>query len=152
MYLADGRLVYVTEHVTPGRSWTDVWVVRPGGKEPPESVLKDVQAQGPFEFSPDGQQMLFASPRSGNFDIYVVAVNAEGKEAIEGNAGNPANEARQATRVDPAATQVAARGTDSASPLSSNVTPYLIGVAALGLLWASVEGVAWTRRKRSSGR
>ena len=29
VYLADGRLAYVTEHINPGQSWTDVWAVRP---------------------------------------------------------------------------------------------------------------------------
>ena len=83
-YLADGRLLYVTEHITPGRAWTDVWAVRPEVPDKkPEVLLEDVQAQGPFSFSSDAGTMLFASPRGGNFEVYVVELNAEGKEALK---------------------------------------------------------------------
>ena len=35
VYLADGRLAYVTEHINPGQSWTDIWAVDPGATQPP---------------------------------------------------------------------------------------------------------------------
>jgi len=82
-YLADGRLLYVTEHVTPGRAWTDVWAAGSNASEPRQVVLEDVQAQGPFAFSADGKWMLFASPRSGNFDIYRVPLDQEGQAAMK---------------------------------------------------------------------
>jgi Tol biopolymer transport system component len=87
IYLADGRLLYVTEHVTPGQAWTDVWSVRPDGSEPRQPVMQDVQAQGPFAISADGQWLLFASPRGGNFDIYRVPINDEGKDAMKVRSG-----------------------------------------------------------------
>src|SRR5262249_17838898 len=46
-------------------------------------LLQDVQVQGPFEFSPDGSKLLFASPRNGNFDIYVATLDAAGKDALK---------------------------------------------------------------------
>src|SRR5438874_12785768 len=82
-YLADGRLAYVTEHINPGQSWTDIWAVAPGSAQKPDALLQDVQVQGPFEFSPDGQKLLFASPRNGNFDIYVATLDAAGKDALK---------------------------------------------------------------------
>jgi Tol biopolymer transport system component len=82
-YLGDGRLAYVTEHISPGQSWTDIWAVVPGTTQQPAALLQDVQVQGPFEFSPDGQKLLFASPRNGNFDIYVATLDAAGKDALK---------------------------------------------------------------------
>jgi Tol biopolymer transport system component len=75
IYLADGRLLYVTEHITPGQAWTDIWAVPPGGQQR-QPLMQDVQAQGPFAISADGQWLLFFSPRGGNFDIYRVSPRA----------------------------------------------------------------------------
>jgi Tol biopolymer transport system component len=149
-YLADGRLTYVTEHVTPGRSWTDVWAVRPGGAEPREAVLKDVQAQGPFEFSPDGQRMLFSSPRSGNFDIFLVPLTSQGKEALKVQSADAELAPALAAR---ASGQAASRGTApaSGSPLSASL--FLVGVAGIGALWLAVEiAIRVSRSRRSNGR
>src|SRR6266852_5009317 len=77
------RLAYVTEHINPGQSWTDIWAVTPGSTQQPVALLQDVQVQGPFDFSPDGQKLLFSSPRNGNFDIYVATLDASGKEALK---------------------------------------------------------------------
>src|SRR5713101_8387724 len=83
MYMADGRLAYVTEHINPGQSWTDIWAITPGSTQQPVALLQAVQVQGPFDFSPDGQKLLFSSPRNGNFDIYVATLDASGKEALK---------------------------------------------------------------------
>src|SRR5258707_2640722 len=83
LYLSDGRLAYVTEHINPGQSWTDIWAVTPGNGQAPAALLQDVQVQGPFEFSPDGQRLLFSSPRNGNFDVYVATLDAAGKDALK---------------------------------------------------------------------
>jgi Tol biopolymer transport system component len=82
-YLSDGRLAYVTEHINPGQSWTDIWSITPGSGQPPAALVQDIQVQGPFEISPDGQKLLFASPRNGNFDIYVATLDAAGKDALK---------------------------------------------------------------------
>jgi Tol biopolymer transport system component len=83
VYLGDGRLAYVTEHINPGQSWTDIWAIDPNNAQQPTALLQDVQVQGPFDFSPDGQRMLFSSPRNGNFDIYVATLDAAGKDALK---------------------------------------------------------------------
>jgi Tol biopolymer transport system component len=83
LYLSDGRVAYVTEHINPGQSWTDVWAVAPGSTQQPTALLQDVQVQGPFAFSPDGTRLMFASPRNGNFDIYIATLDASGKEALK---------------------------------------------------------------------
>src|SRR5712691_2978747 len=83
LYLSDGRLAYVTEHINPGQSWTDIWAVTPGSRQPPVALLQDVQVQGPFDFSPDGQKLLFSSPRNGNFDIYVATLDTAGRDALK---------------------------------------------------------------------
>jgi len=82
-YLPDGRLAYVTEHINPGQSWTDIWAIAPGSGQPPTPLVQDIQVQGPFEISPDGQKLLFSSPRNGNFDIYVATLDAAGKSALK---------------------------------------------------------------------
>jgi Tol biopolymer transport system component len=82
-YLPDSRLAYVTEHINPGQSWTDIWAIAPGSGQPPTPLVQDVQVQGPFEISPDGQKLLFSSPRNGNFDIYVATLDAAGKDALK---------------------------------------------------------------------
>ncbi|HEY1293592.1 MAG TPA: DPP IV N-terminal domain-containing protein [Chloroflexota bacterium] len=82
-WLPDGRLAYVTEHINPGQSWTDIWAIAPGSGQPPTPLVQDIQVQGPFEISPDGQKLLFSSPRNGNFDIYVATLDAAGKDALK---------------------------------------------------------------------
>ena len=89
----------MTEHITPGRAWTDVWSVRPDAPDQPEAVLQDVQAQGPFDFSSDGTSMLFASPRGGNFEVYVVELSEAGKQALL--ASRPSRTARRARHRSP---------------------------------------------------
>src|SRR5215471_3204104 len=83
IYMPDGRVVYVTEHINPGQSWTDIWATTPGDGQAPTPLLQDVQVQGPFEFSPDGQKLSFSSPRNGNFDIYVATLDDAGKDALK---------------------------------------------------------------------
>jgi len=116
VYLADGRLLYVTEHVTPGQAWTDVWAVRPGTGEPREALMQDVQAQGPFEFSSDGEWLLFSSPRGGNFDVYRVPLTPDGKDAMKIRSGDTEPAAGLAARAHEAA---AARAAGAVTPAAS---------------------------------
>jgi hypothetical protein len=176
-YLADGRLAYVTEHINPGQSWTDIWTLTPGANQPPTAMLQDVQVQGPFEISPDATKLLFASPRNGNFDIYVATIDQAGQDALKtlsaqtelspalANAGHPAglSTSGQSTstssgavasgppNVAPAA-PVAASNPQSASDsgpgiLPAGVSPYIVALGALAVLWAGVEGVMIARRR-----
>ena len=150
-YLADGRLSYVTEHVDPGQSWTDIWAVMPGSNSPPTSLLQNIQAQGPFELSPDGQKLLFASPRNGNFDIYVVTLDAAGKDAL----AQKSTETAMSPGVGPAmppgvgAAPMAISQPVAESPKSDfSVSPYVIALGGLALAWIAVEGAMLLRRRR----
>jgi Tol biopolymer transport system component len=179
-YLADGRLAYVTEHINPGQSWTDIWALTPGSAQPPAALLQDIQVQGPFEISPDGQRLLFASPRNGNFDIYVATMDQAGQDALKtlssqtdlspalANAGHPTglSTTGQSTTSpnSPASTggsvattsgsvPVAAGNPQSAATqetggiLPAGISPYVLALGALALIWAGVEGVMIARRR-----
>lgn len=183
-YLADGRLAYVTEHINPGQSWTDIWAMTPGSNQAPTPLLQDIQVQGPFEISPDGQKLLFASPRNGNFDIYVANMDQAGQDALKtlssqtdlspalANAGHPAGLSTQgqssgssgssgasasgqpaagsaaATSAQPAAASVP-QNTTANEPgiLPGGISPYLLALGALAVVWAAVEGVMIARRR-----
>jgi Tol biopolymer transport system component len=169
-YLADGRLAYVTEHINPGQAWTDIWAIAPGSTQPPQALLQDVQVQGPFEFSPDAQKLLFSSPRNGNFDIYVATLDQAGKDALKqlsaqtdmspalAAAGHPTSipvpgvSAPAAISSSSAATPqpVAAAPSTAATGggiLPAGISPYIVALAGLAVVWAVVEGVMITRRR-----
>jgi Tol biopolymer transport system component len=177
LYLADGRLAYVTEHINPGQSWTDIWAVTPGGSQQPAALLQDVQVQGPFEFSPDTQRLLFASPRNGNFDIYVATLDTAGKEALKklssqtdlspalaaaghpsgvsttGQSGASSNPGAPVVAVEPIAAAPGTPGSESGI-LPNGISPYILAFAGLAVVWALVEGVMIARRRgkrRNSG-
>jgi Tol biopolymer transport system component len=142
-YLADGRLVYVSEHITLDQSWTDLWVQPPGENSARSALVMGVQAQGPFEISRDAQQLLFASPRSGKFEIYAVTLDEAGKAAlaervVRGSGGAQA-------QVAPGAAASAQR--KDGLPFGES-TPYLIGLAAIALIGVSVELFVRARRAR----
>jgi hypothetical protein len=173
MYMADGRLAYVTEHINPGQSWTDIWAITPGSPQQPVALLQDVQVQGPFDFSPDGQKLLFSSPRNGNFDIYVATLDASGKEALKklssetelapalAAAGHPAGlstsgKATTSAQAAPAAVQpgvqpgiqpVAAATPNETGILPAGISPYVLALGGLAVIWVLVEGVMITRRR-----
>ncbi|MBI1801586.1 MAG: PD40 domain-containing protein [Chloroflexi bacterium] len=83
-FLPDGRLAFITEHVSPVQSWTDAWAF--DLKSGQRSMLQEqMSLQGPFEFSPDMSKVLFHSPRAGNFDIYLIDLSApDGVAALRG--------------------------------------------------------------------
>ncbi|MBV9582666.1 MAG: PD40 domain-containing protein [Chloroflexi bacterium] len=177
-YLSDGRLSYVTEHINPGQSWTDIWAITPGSNQPPTPIVQDVQVQGPFEISPDQQKLLFASPRNGNFDIYVATLDDAGKQALKTLSGETDLSPALAAAGHPAGVSTTGQSTTSpggnamASPpvasssttttttstpgstgtgiLPAGISPYVAALAGLALVWAGVEGVmiARARRKR----
>jgi len=167
-FLADGRLAYVTEHINPGQSWTDVWTTVPGSGDPAVPLLQDARVQGPFQFSPDGTQVLFASPRNGNFDIYMVTLDAPGREALQRLSSEtqlaPGLAANQSARSTPADDHLAATGgaapgsvgapaaaqpTGPSGPLTwvAGMSPYVIAFAGLAAAWLLVEGVLIARRR-----
>ncbi len=142
LYLADGRLVYVSEHITLDQSWTDVWALPPDPNAARTEVVTSVQAQGPFELSPDGRQLLFASPRSGNFEIYAVTLDDAGKAALAQRLVR-GGEAESTSAVTPAA--AAARTKAQSGPFGENA-PYLLGLVAVGLIGLGVELFVRARR------
>jgi len=78
-YLPDGRLAWVVEYIQQGgAAFTDVVAADPAHPTNTTKLLSNVSVQGPYELSPDGQRVLFHSPRSGNFDIYVADMAATG--------------------------------------------------------------------------
>ena len=155
-YLSDGRLSYVTEHVDPGQSWTDIWAVMPGSNQPPAALVQNVQAQGPFEFSPDLQKLLFASPRNGNFDIYVVTLDAAGKDALAQRSSETAmsrgvSAPPMPPGVSTAPMSIAQPAAESAPQAGLSFSPYLIALGGLALVWTVLEGAIILRRRRRSG-
>jgi len=126
-YLANGTVVYVSEHIALDQSWTDLWNTDPSASDARTAVAQNVLAQGPFEISADGKQLLFASPRSGNFEIYAVTLDDAGKAAL-------------ATRADQLGTPdvVAPRAASTGASPDGNLVAYagigivlLLGLAAL---------------------
>ncbi len=85
VFLANGQLIYITEHLSLDQSWTDLWLQQPDASAQRDQIAQGILAQGPFEFSADGSQLLFASPRSGNFEIYSVTLDDAGKAALATN-------------------------------------------------------------------
>jgi len=83
-FMADGRLGYITEHISPIQSWTDAWVYDfKGGK--PTLLQAQMSPQGPFEWSADNKKVLFHSPRAGSFEIYLIDLTAPGGvQALQG--------------------------------------------------------------------
>jgi Tol biopolymer transport system component len=77
-FMRDGRLAYVVEYIQQGAAYTDLMVTDPATPGSSEPLLSNVSIQGPYELSPDGQRVLFHSPRAGNFDIYVADTGAQG--------------------------------------------------------------------------
>jgi Tol biopolymer transport system component len=140
VFLANGELLYVTEHLSLDQSWTDLWQQAPDASAQRDQIAQGILAQGPFEFSPDGQQLLFASPRSGNFEIYTVTLDAAGKTAL---ATNP----NAVTLSAPAANAASAIKLPGLSPEAY----ILIAVALFAVIGeVSLRIIRRRRRARSS--
>jgi len=138
VFLADGRLVYVTETVTAIQSYTDLWIVDPNNTTTARTELaQNIQAQGPFELNKDGTELLFFSPRTGNFEIYSVTLDAAGKAALAEKAAVSTGFGITRTPVTPAS-----------SGLPFQVTPELIVLGVLALMAIGLELTVWIYRRR----
>src|SRR2546428_13401187 len=63
VYLPDGSLVYVSEHVTIDQSWTGSWMVAPNATNTSDArtpVAGQIQAHGTFDLRTDARQLLLA--------------------------------------------------------------------------------------------
>jgi len=141
VFLGDGRLVYVTETVTAIQSYTDLWIVDPSNPTAARTELaQNIQAQGPFELNKDGTELLFFSPRTGNFEIYSVTLDAAGKAALAEKAAISTGFGITRTPVTPA------------SPtLPFQVTPELVVLGVLALMAIALELTVWIYRRRRAG-
>lgn len=138
VFLADGRIVYVTETVTAIQSYTDLWIVDPSNLTTARTELaQNVQAQGPFEFNKDASELLFFSPRTGNFEIYSVTLDAAGKAALAEKAA--VSTGFGITRTPTAPTPAA---------LPFQVTPELVVLGVLALMAIALELTVWIYRRR----
>ncbi len=136
VFLSNGQILYITEHLSIDKSWTDLWLQQPESTTQRDQLAQGILAQGPFEFSADGSQLLFASPRSGNFEIYAVTLDAAGIAAM---ATNP----NAVTIVRP---------TKASQPLLPGLSPEAYVFLGLGF-FALVAEVAYRvlrRRRRAS--
>jgi Tol biopolymer transport system component len=140
VFLPDGRLVYVTEHISQDQSWTDLWLVDPNSSAPRTEIATQVQVQGPFEFSTDASQILFSSPRSGNFEIYAVTLDSDGKAAL----------ATKPERINPdLVAQVPSQSGQNGFGLPTNAEPYLLAFGIIALGAVGVESLVRRRRRRA---
>lgn len=125
-FLPDGRLGYITEHVSPVQSWTDAWAY--DLKSQQKTLLQEqMSAQGPFEWNADNTKLLFHSPRSGTFEIYLIDLSVPG--GVDALRGTPVPTAVADTKAitksdDPAPT----------TNTPSNVMPLLLSAGALGIV------------------
>ncbi len=82
-YTSDDQIGYLTEHVNPDEAWTNAWLLDPVSGQV-TLLLDHIRLQGPLDWSQDKTKVLFHSPRSGNFDIYLVDLQATGgREALQ---------------------------------------------------------------------
>ena len=140
VYLPDGSLVYVSEHVTIDQSWTDLWMVDPNAANTIDArtaVAGQIQAQGPFGLSNDVRQLLFASPRSGNFEIYSVTLDAAGKAAL----------AAKPERISPDLSSAESKAVDKGFRLPDTPEPYVLAAGLLAFAVVGVESIVRARRR-----
>jgi len=136
-FLPDGRLAYVTEHVQPGnKAWTDAWVydLKTGEKG---LMQEQIALQGPFEWNNDISRVLFHSPRTGNFNIFVIDLNAPGGlDALQGKTTTP-----DATLSQPSTAPVNVEAKSQDSNL-----PYLV-IVAVSVLAISIVAFFYFQQK-----
>lgn len=138
VFLADGRIVYVSEHVSATQSYTDLWIVDPNNTSSARVELaQNIQAQGPFELNKDGTELLFFSPRTGNFEIYSVTLDAAGKAALAEKAAISTGFGVTRTPASP-----------QTSALPFQVTPELVVLGVLALMAIGLELTVWIYRRR----
>ena len=137
-FTANGQVLYITEHILIDQSWTDLWQQDAAAGAQRDQIAQGILAQGPFEFSKDGTQLLFASPRTGNFEIYAVTLDDAGKAALASN---------------PNAVTVAQAATGSVGfkiPGMSTEAYILFGIALFAVI--GEVGLRVVRRRRKQAR
>lgn len=139
-FLPDGRLGYITEHVSPVQSWTDAWAIDlKSGKT--TALETQMSPQGPLEWSHDNTKILFHSPRSGSFQIYLVDLTAPGGE--QALRGTPVPAAVIPGTPGPATVSPAVAQSEQPGTLLALV----LGAGALVVAAGVIGLVAWRRAK-----
>jgi dipeptidyl aminopeptidase/acylaminoacyl peptidase len=150
-FLADGRLAFVTEHVTPSSAWTEAWAYNLQGNQ--RVLLQGQMAlQGPMDWSNDNTQVVFHSPRAGNFDIYLINLNAPGGlDALQGKPV-PTDQMRGPTAPNapggalPASAPETTQGT-RAQDGDLGILIWAVAIGAIGL--SAVWLASWAFRRRA---
>ena len=141
-FLPDGRLGYITEHVSPIQSWTDAWAY--DLKTGRTTLLQEqMSAQGPFEWSSDNTRVLFHSPRSGNFEIYLIDLNVPG--GIDALRGTP-------VPVTLADTAKSASPDPVSKPETVNNNGIVLGSLGGVSLLVAVAAIGWVVIRRSKAK
>lgn len=145
-FLEDGRLAYIAEHVESTIAWTDAWAVDLKSGE--KTMLQDYMAlQGPMEWNRELSRVLFHSPRSGNFDIYLIDLSVPGGAEVLQGTPVPG-----AAKPGPAAPAPAATGAPAAANASagSGESPQLAVIAAGVMAVVVLGGILlwWVDRRR----
>jgi len=136
-FLEDGRLAYVSEHVESTTAWTDAWTV--DLKTGQRNLLQDYMAlQGPLEWNREMSRVIFHSPRSGNFEIYMIDLSVPGGNEVLQGTPVPAAAVSLATPAPYVSGPVATRGaaSDAVDPLAlaAGLAVTLVAVIAL-FIW-----------------
>ncbi|MBI5653759.1 MAG: PD40 domain-containing protein [Chloroflexi bacterium] len=139
-FLPDGRVGYITEHIEPSNAWTDFWAydLKTGKRD----LLQTRMAmQGPLAWSNDYRRVLFPSPRGGNFDIYLIDLDADGgTDALQGK------NAKSVRIITPAPAGAPARA-PTVAPQEDNTSLIVGGALGFGAVLALVLFFALRKRK-----
>lgn len=143
-FMADGRMGYITEHVSPLQSWTDAWIY--DFKSGRQTLFQaEMAMQGPFEWSADYKKVLFHSPRSGNFEIYMIDLTAPG--GVQVLQGTPMPAQLAAVANTPPAPAVSLAATEMAS--FPNLSMDAVGLGVLAS--ATIAGLGWVVWRKAHG-
>ena len=78
-FLPDGCIAFITEYVPPlyGGAWTNAWTydLKTGRRT---LVHEKMSMQESCAWNADNSKLVFASPRAGRFDIYLIDLHAPG--------------------------------------------------------------------------
>jgi Tol biopolymer transport system component len=78
-FLPDGRVAFITEYVPPryGSAWTNLWTydLKTGQRALTQELMS---MQESCAWNADISKLVFASPRAGRFDLYLIDLNAPG--------------------------------------------------------------------------
>jgi Tol biopolymer transport system component len=162
-FLSDGRLGFITEHVGPTRAWTDAWAYDLQARQK-QIIQEEMSIQGPMEWSADNTQVLFHSPRVGNFDIFVIDLTIqEGVSALQGTpvpivratslkpSGTPASVAPAPAQPTVAFVPLSGSTPEAASPTitgTNNTASLLWLTIGVSVVVLAVVALVWAKNRQ----